>query len=82
VARALDRQGHRRGGWGPAAGAAGGLTDEYFVVNQGGRFAVSLGWCLLGVDRSPGMCRGVVVWCVCGKWLLMVAADQLPGGPV
>jgi hypothetical protein len=42
VARALDRQGHRRGGWGPAAGAAGGLTDEYFVVNQGGRFAVSL----------------------------------------
>jgi hypothetical protein len=39
VARALDRQGHRRSGWGAAA--AGGLMDEYFVVGQGGRFVVS-----------------------------------------
>ncbi|WIA23026.1 hypothetical protein OEZ86_009941 [Tetradesmus obliquus] len=38
VARALDRQGHRRGGWGAAAAGAGGLVDEYFVVQQGGRF--------------------------------------------
>jgi hypothetical protein len=43
VARALDRQGHRRGGWGPAAGAAGKLVDDYFVINQGGRFVVRLG---------------------------------------
>jgi hypothetical protein len=54
VARALDRQGHRRGP--AAAGAAGGLMDEFFIVNQGGRFAVSCVWCLTGAARTLSGC--------------------------